>query len=258
VVAITVVNVNQPPVLAAIGPRSTTENVNLNFVITATDADNVIPLLTTSALPTGATFTNNGNGTGTFDWTPTFTQSGVYNITFYASDGVDSDSELVAITVTDAGNQPPVLDAIGPRTVAEGAVLNFGVSASDLDGTTPALTAENLPLNTSFIDNLNGTGTFNFSPDFTQAGIYLVLFIASDGILSDSEQVTITVTEPGNQPPTISAVSDATIYEGNTFEVVVTATDPEATPITFSVTTSLTGYSFVDSGNGVAVVSIWG
>lgn len=253
VVSITVLNVNQPPVLAAIGPRSTTENLNLNFVVTATDADNVIPLLTTSALPTGATFTNNGNGTGTFNWTPTFTQSGIYDINFYASDGIDSDSELVTITVTDAGNQPPVLAAIGPRAIAEGAVLSFGVSASDLDGTTPALTAENLPLNATFIDNLNGTGTFNFSPDYTQAGIYLVLFIASDGALADSEQVQITVTELGNQPPTISAVSDASIYEGNTFEVVVTATDPEATPISFSVSTSLTGYNFVDSGNGVAV-----
>jgi len=38
------------------------------------------------------------------------------------------------------GNQAPILAAIGPRSVNEGANLNFGVSATDADGTTPVLT----------------------------------------------------------------------------------------------------------------------
>src|SRR4030066_197158 len=65
----------------------------LPLLITATDADGTIPSFTTSTLPTGATFVNNGNGTGTFNWTPSFVQSGSYNVTFRASDGFAIDTD---------------------------------------------------------------------------------------------------------------------------------------------------------------------
>ncbi len=38
--------------------------------------------MSASVLPAGATFADNGDGTGTFDWTPTFTDVGVYNVKF--------------------------------------------------------------------------------------------------------------------------------------------------------------------------------
>ena len=97
--------VNQAPVLAAIGAKSVSEGANLNFSVSATDPDSTIPTLTAVNVPTNATFTNNGNGTGTFNFNPNFTQAGVYNVTFIASDGTLADSEVVAITVIDAGNQ---------------------------------------------------------------------------------------------------------------------------------------------------------
>ncbi len=175
---------NQAPVLAAIGPRSTAENVNLTFGVSASDPDATIPTLTTSTLPTGATFIDHANGTGTFNWTPTFTQAGVYNITFYAGDGTAIDSEIVAVTVTDAGNQAPVLAAIGPRSTAENVNLTFGVSASDPDATIPTLTTSTLPTGAIFTDNANGTGTFNWTPNFTQAGPHNVTFYAGDGSLT--------------------------------------------------------------------------
>jgi hypothetical protein len=68
-----------------------------------------------STLPSGATFVDNGNGTGTFNWTPTFVQAGVYNVLFWAGDGTLNDSELVQISVIEAGNQRPVLAAIGAK-----------------------------------------------------------------------------------------------------------------------------------------------
>ena len=105
---------NQLPVLAAIGARSTTEGANLNFGISAADVDGPAPGLSTSALPGGATFIDNGDGTGTFDWTPDFTQAGAYNVTFRATDdSLAVDSEIVTVTVFDAGNQTPVLATIG-------------------------------------------------------------------------------------------------------------------------------------------------
>ena len=83
--------------------------------------------------------------------------------------------------MTEAGNQAPVLDSIGPKSVVENATLNFVISATDADSTIPALTAENVPVNATFLDNGDGTGTFDFNPDFTQSGVYNVRFIAIGG-----------------------------------------------------------------------------
>ena len=172
--------------MVTIGSQSVVEGNNLNFGISATDADSTIPTLSTSTLPSGATFVDNGDGSGAFDWTPSFTQSGSYFVIFYASDGISSDSEVVSITVNEAGNQSPILAAIGSKSVIEGNNLNFGISSSDADGTIPTLSTTALPAGATLIDNGNGTGSFSWTPDFTQAGGYYVPLYASYGSATDS------------------------------------------------------------------------
>ena len=253
VVTITVTEAgNQTPVLAAIGAKSTSENVLLAFAVSATDADGTFPVLTTTALPTGAVFTDNADGSGSFDWTPTFTQAGVYNITFYAADGLATDSEAITITVGEAGNQSPILSSIGSQSSNENVNLTFAVSASDPDGTTPVLTAVNLPSGAVFTDNGNGSGSFDWTPDFTQAGTYLITFRASDGVLTDSEVVAVTIFETGNQSPVLSAIGAQGVTEGNNLNFVTTATDPDGTTPSFSSTTLPTGASYSDNGDGSA------
>jgi len=241
---------NQAPVLAAIGPRSTNENVLLTFVISATDADGTVPALTTSSLPSGATFTNHGNGTGTFNWTPDFAQSGSYNVTFRASDGFQVDTEVVPITVNEIGNQAPVLAAIGPRTVTEGANLNFNLTATDPDGTLPTFTSTALPAGATLTNNGNGSATFNWTPGFNQAGSYPRVFRATDGALVDTEIVTITVNEAGNQAPVLAAIGAKSATEGVLLTVPISATDPDGTIPALTTGTLPSGAALVDNGNG--------
>jgi uncharacterized protein (UPF0179 family) len=250
IVAITVNNVNQPPVLAAIGPKFVAEGVLLTFGVSASDVDGTIPALVAQNAPSGATFTDNGNGTGTFNFTPSFVQAGVYNVRFIASDGTLADSEIVAVTVNDAGNQAPVLAAIGPRSVTEGQILNFNISATDADGTTPSFVAQNVPANATFTDNGNGTGSFHFAPSFVQAGVYNVRFIASDGTLADSEVVAITVNEAGNQAPVLAAIGPRGVIEGQNLNFNISATDPDGTTPTFIAQSVPTHATFTDNGNG--------
>jgi len=259
IVQITVTNVNQLPVLAATGPQNTTEEVPLIFQVSATDADGVVPVLSTSALPGTAVFTDSLNGTGLFEWTPTFADSGVYNITFYATDAdfpSDIDSEQVVITVTDAGNHAPVLAAIGAQSVIEGNNLNLVITGSDPDSTIPVLRAENLPINATFVDNLDGTGAFDFTPDYFQVGVYTVTFIVDDGVLADSEFVDITVIESGNVAPAFDSVGNFVIDEGDSLIINVTATDPDGgeTYPALSVSTTLDNYTFVDNGDGTGTL----
>lgn len=108
-------------------------------------------------------------------------------------------------------NMAPVLDLIGAKFVEEGDMLEFRVSATDPDGDSIILSAENIPDNSSFVDSCNGAGVFTFIPDHLQAGIYEVTFIASDSILADSEVVTITV---NNEPWAWVWINDTTAYTG--------------------------------------------
>lgn len=91
-------------------------------------------------------------------------------------------------------NHAPVLDSIGRRSVDEGSNLSFRVHATDADGDSIVLSATNIPINATFIDSGNGAGSFNFSPDYTQLGVYNVTFKATDpSSVVDSEVVQITV-----------------------------------------------------------------
>ncbi len=94
---------NSPPVWDPAPAQSVNEGVNLNFNVAAHDLDGD-NTLTLSAIdkPAGANFTDNGSGSGTFDWTPSCAQGGSdYHVKFIASDGSVAETVDVAITVND-------------------------------------------------------------------------------------------------------------------------------------------------------------
>lgn len=75
---------NAHPVVSVTAPSQLTapENQNINFTVSATDAQFRHVVLTATGVPAGATFVDNGNNTGTFNWTPTSSQAGNYLLTF--------------------------------------------------------------------------------------------------------------------------------------------------------------------------------
>ncbi len=250
VVQITVNHINLPPVLDSIGSHTVIEGDTLEFRVHASDPD--LDSLTLDALdvPVNAVFVDSGNGAGSFFFTPDFTQSGTHFVTFISSDSSLADSEVVQITVVEFGNIAPELDSIGSQTVVEGGTLEFSIHGTDTDGDSIILDTLNVPSNATFVDSGNGAGSFVFTPDFTQSGVYDVTFMASDGSLSDSEVVEITVTEFGNHAPELDSIGSQTVVEGGTLEFRIHATDIDADSIMLSALDIPTNATFVDSGNG--------
>ncbi len=179
----------QTLVLNAIGNKSVSENSLLTFTVNASDADGDAITYSATGLPSGATFVGQ-----TFSWTPDYNQAGSYQVTFIASDGKAQDSNTITITVNNV-NRPPVLAAIGNKSVNENSTLSFSISATDADGDTITYSAQNLPSGATFVGQ-----TFSWTPDYNQAGSYQVTFIASDGNAQDSNTITITVNNV-NRPP---------------------------------------------------------
>ncbi|MDO3384001.1 Ig-like domain-containing protein [Gilvimarinus algae] len=93
------IDVPQPPVLGFLPDRVTHEQGQVGFIVRASDPNNTTPMLSVEQMPAGASFTDAGDGTGSFQWTPAMGQSGVYALTFRASDGELSASQSLTIRV---------------------------------------------------------------------------------------------------------------------------------------------------------------
>ena len=202
---------NNVPVLDIIGSKDVNEDANLAFDVNATDVD-VNSTLTYSctynngALPAHATFSNKH-----FHWIPDHNQIGSYNFLFKVDDGNATDTELVIITVhTVWHNNSPYLDTIDNQDVNVNELLTFTISGSDVDGNSLVYSANSLPTGASFDDS---NQVFTWTPDVNQAGSYIPTFHVSDGELSDSQTVTITVYSEGI-PQSVETKDKTSIYGG--------------------------------------------
>jgi hypothetical protein len=236
---------NHAPVISAIGDRTVAEADTLTFAVGTSDVDCETATLWAVGLPTNATFVDNANGSGSFTFLPDYEQAGTYDVMFYASDGVDTTSQLVTITVTDTNRLPFIFTDNG-RTIYEADTLIYEVSGWDADGTTPTLSAhlsglDTLATNMTFTDNHDGTGTLVFMPSYTQGGPvsnptrYYLVFRATDEVYTDvsqsSETITISVIDR-NQPPELvfplpGGPGPYTINEGGSVSFFVAVIDPD-------------------------------
>lgn len=156
---------------------------------------------------------------GTFRWTPGYDQAGDRNTTFRVSDGTLSASETITIAVVNV-NRSPELAFIGNKTVNEGQLLTFSVSATDPDGDSLTYSATGLPSGASFSGQ-----TFSWTPTYAQAGTYNVTFTVRDSELTASETVAITVSDVPVSDLIISSLSTATsgLAPGQSFSISNTA-----------------------------------
>lgn len=112
------VRFNANPTVALAVPSHVTvlENQNVNFTVTATDAQSRHVVLTATGVPSGATFIDNGNNTGTFNWTPTASQAGTFFVTFHG-DNLSGDTGLAVTQISVIPPPPPNDDFNNPTII---------------------------------------------------------------------------------------------------------------------------------------------
>jgi len=231
---------NNAPTLNPLSDKVVYVGETLTFTLGGFDPDGDPLTFSGTNMPTGATL---HSVNGTFTWTPTAAQVGVYpNVTFSVSDGKLSDSGTITITVLPSLQNPPVLDSIGNKTVVVGNSLVFVVTATDADGDPLTYSVSNLPAGATFNTS---NGTFSWTPTISQVGSYPgIIFSVSDGALTDSESVTITVVAPNNNPPVLNGIGDKVVTENENLSFTIFATDPESDPLTYSATNLPPGSTF--------------
>ncbi|HLA40883.1 MAG TPA: putative Ig domain-containing protein, partial [Candidatus Glassbacteria bacterium] len=213
------VAINQPPVFADVQSYVMDAGASLSFTMSATDPEGQALVYDVLNAPRNSAL---DASTQTFTFTPNLTQVGTFKPTFTASDGKLTARVNVEIEVRKV-NQAPVLDPLPNRTVPEGQILHFFVTASDPDNDRVTLSVTGLPNNAKFVP---ASGNFLIAPPFGQAGSYDVTFTATDPDgFSASQTVNILITEV-NLPPELSFIDNQVTETGGLLELVVSATDP--------------------------------
>ena len=225
--AVTVGNV--APVIDFVSDKTVNEEVLLTFTVTATDAGNDPITLTDGGLPSGASYTDNGDGTGSFSWTPSSTQGGiVYTVIFNAQDseGADATPESVDITVNDtvSANDPPVADDQSEST-AEDTPVTFDLDVSDPNGDPLSCSLDSGPSHGS-VTGIDDCLSVEYTPDPNYNGPDSFSYTASDGLLTDDATVSLTV-NPINDAPIANVSQEETTAEDTpvTFDLDVVDVD---------------------------------
>lgn len=241
-VTLLVIHVNHAPTITLIGNQTINEGQLLEFSIDAQDVDNDSLTFSVDSLPSGASFNSNSH---VFSWTPNLTQSGSYPVTFRVSDGNETVSETITISVGNV-NLPPTITPIGNRTINENQLLSFTTQATDPENNPLTYGALNLPTGSSFN---SGSHTFLWTPGYNQSGSYSVTFTVNDGFSTTTQIIIITVNNV-NRAPTISATPPVSIGEGELISVNLVASDPDNTPLTFN-SNNLPSGSSLNSSTGL-------
>jgi hypothetical protein len=200
VATIVVKPVNDPPI------------ANSASITTAEDAP-VIGAISGSDIESAISFSLvSGNATiaadGAFTYTPVADFAGADSFVFRVSDGDLSNTATVAVTVTPVNDAPVTLPST--ITVFEDTPYLDGVAATDVDSAPLAYSA------VSGSVTILSTGAFTYTPPLDSNAPDTFVFRASDGDLSNSATVTVTIVPindaPIAQPGAFTTAEDTALF----------------------------------------------
>ncbi|MDW2263022.1 tandem-95 repeat protein [Vibrio sp. 1557] len=214
------------PVNDAPEPQDQALTIGEDGVLTFTDADLLTgatdiegdDLSVEGVTYTGADGVLTDNGDGTYSFAPNENFNGDVNFTFDVSDGTDTVTANIDVTVTPE-NDPPVAGSTA-YTVHEDNSITISneqllANSSDIEGEV-AIDSVSYSGNDGVLE-INGDGTYTFSPNENFSGeVSLDVVVVDEDGATDSTTAGITVLEV-NDPP----IAGATSYSVNEDEVII-------------------------------------
>jgi hypothetical protein len=248
------VTVQQAPAITSGGSATFTVGTAGTFSVT-TAGSPTTAITESGTLPSGVTFTDNGNGTATLAGTPASGASGSYPITITAANGVGSNATQSFTLTVNAAPTAPAITSGGSTTFTAGTVGSFSVTTAG--NPTAAITESGtLPSGVTFTDNGNGTATLAGTPASGASGSYPITITAANGVGSNATQSFTLTVNPATAPPVITSANSTTIAAGTAGSFTVTTTGTPTASITATSSPALpSGLTFKDNGNGTATLA---
>jgi hypothetical protein len=229
--------------------NTATSIVGAPFSATVTTTGYPAPAITeTGALPKGLTFTDNGNGTATLAGTAASGSGGSYPITITATSTSGTATQVFTLTNAEA----PTITSASTTSFSTGVAGTYTVTTTGYPA--PSLTESGtLPAGLTFTDNGNGTATLAGTPATGSGGSYPVT-ISATNISGSTATLALAITVASSAAPVITSGATAyfTLNSGGAFAVSTTGAP---TPAITEVGALPAGLTFVDLGNGSALLS---
>ena len=255
---VTVTPVNDAPEAiadtATVSEDSATTSIDVIANDTDVDLGNILSLTTVSTPGTG-TVSINLDGVSV-DYTPSADFNGTEVITYTVSDGTDTATGTLTVTVTPVNDAPEAI--ADTATVSEdSATTSIDVIANDTDvdlGNILSLTTVSTPGTGTVSINLDGVSV-DYTPSADFNGTEVITYTVSDGTDTATGTLTVTVT-PVNDAP--EAIADtATVSEDSattSIDVIANDTDVDLGNILSLTTVSTPGTGTVSINlDGVSV-----
>lgn len=176
--------INQAPVFTSAAAFSANENQREIGSVIATDQDG--DTLTFSV--SDSAFSISSAGVLTFKSAPDYEVRSFYSVTVTATDGFNSVSEDITVTVIDV-NEAPIFTSDIIFSVAENQLRVGAPTAIDPEGDALTFSASESDLSITSAGDL----AFQLTPDYETKNSYAVTLTASDGINSTQQDITIDI-----------------------------------------------------------------
>jgi len=247
-VDLTVLNVNDAPVVAANQSFTTPEDNSISLTISqASDIDNTQASLsykitnsTTNGVITNCITTGTYGQDLTCDYTPNANFNGSDSFTYVANDGAldSATSATVSFTITPV-NDAPTLAVTQAESTDEDTQLSFNLNAgSDIEGTTLNYTILSSTSNGVLSCSQGTLRDCTYDPNTNFNGTDSFTYKVDDGEL-DSTTATVTITVNSiNDAPVMAADQSITTDEDTAINFILNgATDVDGDTLTYKVVT---------------------
>jgi len=243
-VGITIVPVNDIPVITSDAVVTAKENHSYSYEVEAIDDDGDALTYALSDAPQGMFIDGNS---GLIQWLPGFDAEGSKSVTVIVTDIYQAiASQTYTLTVVNT-NRAPQITSIPVVYAKEGTTYTYAALASDADGDQITYRLINAP-DEMTIDA--SSGVINWLPNYHQAGTHLVQLEVQDSNGENAlQQFEIDVANV-NRAPIITSVAITTGEENAPYTYDLNANDPDGDSLLYTLISGPSGMS-IDPQSGV-------
>ena len=240
---------NRAPIFTSSASFNAAENQISIGTVTATDEDGDALSYSLSGTDASAISINSTSGTLVFNNAPDYEIKTSYSVIVTVSDGNESASQTISITILDVDDVAPVFTSNATFSAAENQTSIGTVTATDTD-TDDSLIVFSVSGSELLITS-GGILTFANAPDYETKSSYSATVTASDGTNSATQNITVNITDANDSAPVFTSSATFSVAENQISIGTITTTDPDNDTVTYSLSGTDASSMSINSSSGV-------
>ena len=233
-VTVTIIPVNDPPSIDIASTIQVAENQTAVTTVSVSDVDEDELTLTLGGTD-ASSFNLSSDNVLSFKEAPDFETKSSYSITLSLTDGTETVTKDISVTVTNVNDIAPVFTSEATFSAAENQTAIGTVTATDADGDGIAYSISGSEIT---INSSSGVIAFASAPDYETKASYTATVTASDGVNTTTQDITVNVTNVNDNSPSFTSSATFSADENQTAIGTVAASDADGDTITYSISGS--------------------